>query len=38
MDTSSKLFWAFLWVIGIPLPVLIILYFITGGACSPHGG
>lgn len=28
---SSRLFWAFLWVIGIPLPIVVILYMIFGG-------
>jgi hypothetical protein len=23
-----------LWVIGIPLPVLVVLYFLTGGGCG----
>jgi hypothetical protein len=28
---SSRLFWAFLWVIGLPLPIVIILYMLFGG-------
>jgi hypothetical protein len=28
---GNRLFWAFLWVIGIPLPLLVILYMIFGG-------
>jgi hypothetical protein len=28
---SSRLFWAFLWVIGIPLPIVVILYMLFGG-------
>lgn len=31
----NKLGWAFLWLIGIPLPILVIAYFLTGGGCSP---
>jgi hypothetical protein len=27
---SSRLFWAFLWVIGLPLPLVIILYMLFG--------
>jgi hypothetical protein len=33
---GNKMFWALLWVIGIPLPVVVILYMIFGGGC--HGG
>lgn len=29
---TSRLFWAALWVIGIPLPVVLILYFLFGGS------
>jgi len=29
---SSRLFWAALWVIGIPLPIVVILYLIFGGS------
>jgi hypothetical protein len=28
---GNRLFWAMLWVIGIPLPILFILYMIFGG-------
>lgn len=28
---SSRLFWAALWVIGIPLPIVVILYLFFGG-------
>jgi membrane protein insertase Oxa1/YidC/SpoIIIJ len=31
---GNKMFWAFLWVIGIPLPVVVVLYMIFGGGCS----
>jgi membrane protein insertase Oxa1/YidC/SpoIIIJ len=31
---GNKMFFAFLWVIGIPLPVVIVLYMIFGGGCS----
>ena len=34
MAMGGRAFWAFLWVIGIPLPVLIVLYFLFGGGCS----
>jgi len=27
---GNRMFWAALWVIGIPLPVVLILYFIFG--------
>lgn len=27
---SSRLFWAMLWVIGIPLPIVVILYMLFG--------
>jgi hypothetical protein len=29
---GNRLFWAMLWVIGIPLPILLILYMIFGGS------
>jgi hypothetical protein len=29
---GSRLFWAMLWVIGIPLPILFILYMLFGGS------
>lgn len=28
--TSGKIGWALLWLLGIPLPVLLIIYFIKG--------
>jgi hypothetical protein len=28
---GNRLFWAFLWVIGIPLPILVVLYMLFGG-------
>ena len=28
---GNRMFWAFLWVIGIPLPILFILYMLFGG-------
>jgi hypothetical protein len=31
---SGKMGWALLWLLGVPLPVLIVLYFLTGGGCS----
>jgi hypothetical protein len=31
---GNKMFWAFLWVIGIPLPVVVVLYMLFGGGCS----
>ncbi len=34
MAMSGRAFFAFLWVIGIPLPILIVLWFLTGGSCS----
>lgn len=27
---SSRLFWAMLWVIGLPLPVVLVLYMLFG--------
>jgi hypothetical protein len=27
---QNRLFWAFLWVIGLPLPLVIILYMLFG--------
>jgi hypothetical protein len=30
MTTGSKLFWAMLWVIGLPLPLLVILWMLFG--------
>ncbi len=34
MSMSNRAVWAFLWVIGVPLPVLILLYLLTGGGCT----
>jgi len=31
---SGKAGWALLWLLGVPLPVLIVLYFLTGGGCG----
>jgi hypothetical protein len=31
-NMGNRLFWAMLWVIGIPLPILLILYMIFGGS------
>ena len=30
---TSRLVWAALFVMGVPLPILLILYLITGGSC-----
>jgi hypothetical protein len=27
---QNRLFWAFLWVIGLPLPLVVILYMLFG--------
>jgi hypothetical protein len=29
---KSRLFWAALWVIGLPLPIVVILYMLFGGS------
>jgi hypothetical protein len=34
MSMGSRAVWALLWVIGIPLPVLLVIYLLTGGGCS----
>ena len=34
MAMGNRAIWAILWVIGIPLPILVVLYFLTGGGCS----
>jgi hypothetical protein len=34
MAMGNRAMWAILWVIGIPLPVLIVLYYLTGGGCG----
>jgi hypothetical protein len=31
---GNRAIWAILWVIGIPLPILLVLYFLTGGGCN----
>ncbi|MGH7193721.1 MAG: hypothetical protein ACREJM_09340 [Candidatus Saccharimonadales bacterium] len=31
---KGKIGWAVLWLLGVPLPVLIVIYFLTGGGCS----
>lgn len=31
VSESGKIGWAILWLIGIPLPVLLIIYLLTGG-------
>ncbi len=31
---QGKIGWAILWLLGVPLPVLIVIYFLTGGGCS----
>lgn len=31
---TGKIGWAILWLLGIPLPILIVLYFLTGGGCN----
>jgi hypothetical protein len=30
MTTGSKMFWVMLWLIGLPLPLLVILWFLFG--------
>jgi hypothetical protein len=30
-QTSAKIGWALLWLLGIPLPILLIAYLIKGG-------
>lgn len=34
MGMANRSVWALLWVIGIPLPILMVLYLITGGGCG----
>jgi hypothetical protein len=34
MAMGNRAMWAILWVIGIPLPILIVLYYLTGGGCA----
>jgi hypothetical protein len=31
---TGKIGWAILWLLGIPLPILIVLYLLTGGGCN----
>jgi len=31
---GNRLIWAVLFVIGVPLPVLAIIYLLTGGGCG----
>lgn len=31
---GGRAFWAMLWVVGVPLPVVLILYMVFGGGCS----
>ena len=33
-DRQGKVGWAILWLLGVPLPVLLVLYFLTGGGCN----
>lgn len=30
MTAGSKMFWAFLWIIGLPLPLLVVLWLLFG--------
>lgn len=34
MSTGKKSIFALLWIVGIPLPILVIVYFLTGGGCN----
>jgi hypothetical protein len=34
MAMGKRAIFAFLWVIGVPLPLLVIVYFLTGGGCN----
>jgi hypothetical protein len=34
VSMGNRAIWAFFWVIGVPLPVLVVLYFLTGGGCG----
>ena len=36
MSMGNRAIWAGLWVIGIPLPILVILYLLTGGGCNAN--
>ena len=31
---QGKVGWAVLWLLGVPLPVLLVIYMLTGGGCS----
>jgi hypothetical protein len=33
-DRQGKIGWAILWLLGVPLPVLLVLYLLTGGGCN----
>jgi hypothetical protein len=33
MGMGNRGIWALLWVLGIPLPVLVIAYLLLGGGC-----
>lgn len=34
MAMGNRAIFAFLWVIGIPLPILVVIYLLTGGGCG----
>ena len=34
MSMQNRAVWAVLWVLGVPLPLLIVLYLLTGGGCT----
>lgn len=34
MGMGNRAIFAFLWVIGIPLPIVLLLYFFFGGGCG----
>jgi hypothetical protein len=34
MSTGKKSIFALLWVIGVPFPILAIIYFLTSGGCN----
>jgi hypothetical protein len=34
MGMGNRAIWATLWVLGIPLPVLLVIYLLTGGGCG----
>ena len=36
MGMGNRGFWALLWVFGIPLPVLVVAYFLFGGGCGAN--